>query len=1285
MREGIGLSKDEQRGLSLQAASFNGLYNAQDPYSMTAAGIMIFQGKVVGQNIPEEQRRKDAVALYEKAAEMGYAPAQFNFAMAAKTQKDVDYHHYRRNLPLALSQAYPLALTEVGVSSDLSYLPNGLSAGRLAELLKSGRFADLLRAESGSAASASATDPADSLFPIVQQTSNPQWVTFSSDRRLVAVLSGVRVFIYETGTGRLIKNLTIDETLGEKSLPDQLHRHPEKLFFCRDDAALLVSYSAQLEQVDLASVVDLSGAVISGPFQFDGAISGYDARSDVLAVIRRKSSGLLRNGEPDWSNPDIHLLETRLSDQKVLSDLRLPPHQGGIDMEGYAAFFKNGKVAGLAHWESYEGREYGLLAFLEINDGHVRSFVSDEANQRLLKFLSNGQRVLLQGQDDEFNLGMSAALCSDNGIIVDVTPFLKWRILDNEASNTQTIARVAALDFDGISASATGEQLLAWGVKFKDKYFGPGGNYTKGDSLAWYPDTASDPVIINLSTARGRSIDVKSGNQVWNAVLGDNGQAVGLVTSLHQGVAEHNWGLPQEIGCATKLEMIEISGNDVPSVTSQGARIWPFFYATTFHADSGLGMEPTVVQFVDGRYSVDFARWEIAADAGLWRENEDTKGLFRDPNQDSGVYSQRVSDRAAISRSVEDRATGICAKWSVFPAENFNRFLGIQTSQLELTRKDLRSSPVRVGLVGKVLAAYPLSEQLVGIACDWGISIFNLEKQQQVGTWSDPSPQSFSSPQTFRSFAVSPDGKRIFYLQPDGTIAVLSYDEDGTLSELLTVVGQSSGDPIIVSKDNYFTVSSRSAQGVHFSDGEHSYPFEQFDLRLNRPDIVLERLGAPAEAVAIAKQLREKRLKRMGVTEEMLKPDFHVPELEIVGEVPSTTDADSINVAIKASDSEYPLERLKVYVNNVPVNGRDGELLREEAKSEQGLLGRITGAFSTAPIGPQNLERTIPIKLAVGRNKIQVSVLNNAGAESLYANAEVNCKAQRPKPKLYAVALGVSDYVNPDWNLKYAAKDAKDVLARLNIKAGDSYGEVKELLLTDKQVTKKSLAMIKDFLKDAAIDDTVLMFVAGHGLLDSNYDYYFGTTDIDFNNPAEKGIAFDEFDDLLAGLPSLKKSLLIDTCHAGELDEEEKTLLASAGGAAAPLPTGNGIAMRSIGTRGMNVKAIEGARGASEWYDRLQGLFVDLRRGSGSTILSSSAGAEYALESSEQQNGLFTYAVLEALDGKKDADTNKDGSVQMSELGEYVKKRVSDLTNNKQTPNTRRVNLEGDFTLAKTE
>ncbi len=461
----------------------------------------------------------------------------------------------------------------------------------------------------------------------------------------------------------------------------------------------------------------------------------------------------------------------------------------------------------------------------------------------------------------------------------------------------------------------------------------------------------------------------------------------------------------------------------------------------------------------------------------------------------------------------------------------------------------------------------------------------------------------------------------------------------------------------IVTPEGFYSGQEISSNFVGFAIGKHAYPFEQFDLRLNRPDIVLERLGAPDEAIAIAKQLREKRLKRMGVTEDMLQPDFHIPEIEILGDLPSSTAENELTLTIKASDSKYPLDRLRLYVNNVPVNGKEGELLRD-AKS-------------------QTLERTIPLKLAAGRNKIQVSVLNSAGAESLYANAEITCTAPRTKPTLYAVAMGVSEYSNPEWNLKYAAKDANDIIARIRSKSGSSYGEVKELLLTDREVTKENLAKIREFLSKATVDDTVLMFVAGHGLLDSKYDYYFGTSDIDFENPSGKGIAFEEFDDLLAELPCLKKSLLIDTCHAGELDEDEKKALAAAQSA----PTGQQVAMHPVGARGMSVKPIEGARGKSEWYDRLQGLFVDLRRGSGSTILSSSAGAEYALESSEQKNGLFTYAVLEALNGKEGSDANKDGSVSMSELAEYVKSRVATLTNNKQSPNVRRVNLEADFAL----
>ena len=469
----------------------------------------------------------------------------------------------------------------------------------------------------------------------------------------------------------------------------------------------------------------------------------------------------------------------------------------------------------------------------------------------------------------------------------------------------------------------------------------------------------------------------------------------------------------------------------------------------------------------------------------------------------------------------------------------------------------------------------------------------------------------------------------------------------------------------IVLDDNYY-MGARARDALAFRVGYHAYPFEQFDLRLNRPDVVLERLGAPSEAITIAKELREKRLKRMGVTEDMLKPDFHLPEINFAKELPVATDSRDLSLEIKATDSKYPLERLRVYVNDVPVNGKDGESLRS--------------------LNTQSLDRFIPVNLSAGKNKIQISVINSAGAESLYATAEVYCTASTTKPNLYLVSMGVSNYVDSKFNLKYAAKDAEDLAAKLKVRAGNAYGEVKELLLKDGEVTKDSLAKVREFLKPATVDDSVVLFMAGHGLLDEKYDYYFGTTDMDFNNPVGRGIAFDDMDDILAELPSRKKSLLMDTCHAGELDADEKKVLAAADAAASGAPvqlaSNKSVAVRSVGTRGMAVKGIEGAKGKSEWYERISGMFVDLRRGSGSTILSSSAGAEYAFESGEQKNGLFTYAVLEALDGKNDADTDKDGKITMQELCESVKKRVQGLSGGKQTPNTRRLNLESDFPLA---
>jgi uncharacterized caspase-like protein len=94
----------------------------------------------------------------------------------------------------------------------------------------------------------------------------------------------------------------------------------------------------------------------------------------------------------------------------------------------------------------------------------------------------------------------------------------------------------------------------------------------------------------------------------------------------------------------------------------------------------------------------------------------------------------------------------------------------------------------------------------------------------------------------------------------------------------------------------------------------------------------------------------------------------------------------------------------------------------------------------------------------------------------------------------------------------------------------------------------------------------------------------------------------------------------------------------------------------------------------------LSELFVQLKRGSGASVLAASGGAEFALESGEWTNGVFTHAVRRGLE-RGEADIDHDGVVTVSELKEFVARAVERLTYRRQRPVARRENLQADFPL----
>ncbi|HOJ29958.1 MAG TPA: hypothetical protein PL059_12875 [Spirochaetota bacterium] len=87
-----------------------------------------------------------------------------------------------------------------------------------------------------------------------------------------------------------------------------------------------------------------------------------------------------------------------------------------------------------------------------------------------------------------------------------------------------------------------------------------------------------------------------------------------------------------------------------------------------------------------------------------------------------------------------------------------------------------------------------------------------------------------------------------------------------------------------------------------------------------------------------------------------------------------------------------------------------------------------------------------------------------------------------------------------------------------------------------------------------------------------------------------------------------------------------------------------------------------------------------MRRHNGAIVISSAGGEEYAYESAQWKNGVFTFSVIEGLTMKK-ADRNKDGIITISELMSYVANRTRELTGGRQNPTSRKENVEMDFKI----
>ena len=487
----------------------------------------------------------------------------------------------------------------------------------------------------------------------------------------------------------------------------------------------------------------------------------------------------------------------------------------------------------------------------------------------------------------------------------------------------------------------------------------------------------------------------------------------------------------------------------------------------------------------------------------------------------------------------------------------------------------------------------------------------------------------------------------------DGYFYVYLIDE---MSQLYSMISLLNGGFLVkLPNSPYYMCSKDAGKMLHYvTPSLKVIGFEQLDPIYNRPDIVLDSIGkyfggADQELVASYRQSWKKRIDRLGLDKEKLgKGEIAVPSAEIVGAdaIAYENKNGKLDIKVAATDPKYPLRRFNVYVNEVPLYGSAG--------------------ISIAHLKKQVWDTTVSVPLSMGKNKIQVSVMNELGLENFKYPSYVNYMPSEPiVAKTHYIGIGVNEFKESSHNLKYCVKDVTD----LSTSFGGPNTEVK--LITNAQVTQENILALKDYLSKTTVNDKVIISCSSHGLLDDSLNFYLAMHDVDFKNPKARGLKYEELESLLDGIPARQKLLLLDACNSGENDKTE-VLKKELEQKQVKMNTTEVLA-----ARGVIVKLEEENKSN---FKKMNELFVNVRNNTGSVIISAAGGQESALEAitldgKSIENGAFSYCVLEYLKN----NSNNPEELTVNKLKNYVEKRVEEITNGKQKPTSRQETMEVDW------
>ena len=253
------------------------------------------------------------------------------------------------------------------------------------------------------------------------------------------------------------------------------------------------------------------------------------------------------------------------------------------------------------------------------------------------------------------------------------------------------------------------------------------------------------------------------------------------------------------------------------------------------------------------------------------------------------------------------------------------------------------------------------------------------------------------------------------------------------------------------------------------------------------------------------------------------------------------------------------------------------------------------------------------VRLLPGENSFNAIGVGPGGVDGQPASVKVTIAAPEPRrPRMQVVAIGIGDYIRPDWKLDSTRNDANAVVSALRARGGSLYSDVDVVTLLD---SSAKAATIEEHIsgKSQSPQDVLVVFFAGHGYAlreegnKGSWEWYLLPYTHAWNTREEgkmemirrHGISSRRLMRLLTKTQAQRVFLILDSCRSGAVVD------------AVSSSTG---------------RALDDAVG--------QKTLRRIARVGGIHILAASRADEDAIELLSVPHGALTYLILEGIRGR---------------------------------------------------